>query len=578
MGQMSLRSPTTVCQSLIVFIFIWLFASVASAQDFPPGTGWSDPERWTWEEIHAGRIVDFNVREQNFEPLDPRKPDGWGDRRKLSSGFLKEILFREPYRSAIPVEGVRIVGAWLPERVDLSYGRLERQLWLNKCRFERAADLTGVRIEGRFSLEGSAFAGQKADRVSVVLDSAEIHGHVNMARTILAGVDLRNAKIRGQLTLIGATVEGALNMNGLAVGQHLFMNGPNARFHDVDLTSAEITDQLELRGATIEGALNMNGLAVGHLFMGDGARFESVDLTSAEIGGQLDLTGATVEGALNIDSLAVGQHLLMADGRFEQPVSLIFAHIGHNLTLSGAKLTELDLSATRIDGELTLAPEWREGARLTLRNTHVGVLEASMKAAWPEEGKLQLDGFTYDRLGGNEDHFTDSPVRDDIDDYIAWLARDLSYTPQPYAHLAAVLRAAGEPTKANRIRYESRERERAEAWKRGDCFDYAFLEFLKWTIGYGVGLGELWAIVPVLGFTVFGTVVLCLFRQGPENLPAKAIFSLDRLLPIVELDEAHKQDQAALAGVAKYYFYAHKFFGWVLAGFLIAGLAGLTQD
>ena len=27
----------------------------------------------------------------------------------------------------------------------------------------------------------------------------------------------------------------------------------------------------------------------------------------------------------------------------------------------------------------------------------------------------------------------------------------------------------------------------------------------------------------------------------------------------------------------KYYFYAHKLFGWVLASFLIAGLAGLTQ-
>ena len=27
----------------------------------------------------------------------------------------------------------------------------------------------------------------------------------------------------------------------------------------------------------------------------------------------------------------------------------------------------------------------------------------------------------------------------------------------------------------------------------------------------------------------------------------------------------------------KYYFYVHKLFGWILASFLIAGLAGLTQ-
>ena len=67
------------------------------------------------------------------------------------------------------------------------------------------------------------------------------------------------------------------------------------------------------------------------------------------------------------------------------------------------------------------------------------------------------------------------------------------------------------------------------------------------------------------------------YRQGPESLSAKTIFSLDRLLPIVQLEETSKEVEAGLAGVVKYYFYAHKLVGWVLASFLIAALAGLTQ-
>ena len=79
-------------------------------------------------------------------------------------------------------------------------------------------------------------------------------------------------------------------------------------------------------------------------------------------------------------------------------------------------------------------------------------------------------------------------------------------------------------------------------------------------------------------FTLIGTIALRVSRQGPEGLFAKAIFSLDLLLPIVQLDASHNQHEAALAGGVKHYFYAHKLVGWVLASFLIAALAGLTQE
>ncbi len=57
------------------------------------------------------------------------------------------------------------------------------------------------------------------------------------------------------------------------------------------------------------------------------------------------------------------------------------------------------------------------------------------------------------------------------------------------------------------------------------------------------------------------------------SLPDKLFYSLDELLPIVELNKKH--GDVNITGWAKYYFYIHKISGWVLGSFLVAGLAGL---
>lgn len=278
--------------------------------------------------------------------------------------------------------------------------------------------------------------------------------------------------------------------------------------------------------------------------------------------------------------LEVGQSLFMDEAILKR-AALSSSHIGGALNLTGAEFQDLDLSATRIDGALVLssAPQsgWPEGARLSLRDTHAGVLQVHWDEetdTWPEG--LQLDGFTYDRLGFGSD--ADNRLARDVDRYIGWLGRDLSYSPQPYEYLANVFRAAGESTKADRIRYESRERDRAEAWQGEDYARWFGLTLLKWGIGYGLGVRYFLALWWIVVFTLIGALALRISHQGPEGLSAKAIFSLDLLLPIVQLDAAHNQLEASLAGGVKHYFYAHKLVGWVLASFLIAALAGLTQE
>ncbi len=58
-------------------------------------------------------------------------------------------------------------------------------------------------------------------------------------------------------------------------------------------------------------------------------------------------------------------------------------------------------------------------------------------------------------------------------------------------------------------------------------------------------------------------------------MPYGISYSLDMLLPIIKLRESHYKID--LAGYARYYFYFQITMGYVLASFLVAGLAGLTK-
>jgi hypothetical protein len=611
---------------------------IIMAEKVEPAKGWSELEKCAWGKICAGQIVNFNAQ----DTPRPETSEGWDSQRQLSASFLRDILSQEPYRDAIAVEGVRIVGALFQGALDLSFSCLKSHLWLERCRFEKAVNLTGVQIDGWFFFEDSeiveedlAIVEQDKDTDSPSLDLryAEIAGSVSMNRAFFKkNVDLTGATVTGHLSLTKATVEGRLNMIGLKAEKFI-----------------------SLDGATVEGKLNMSGLQVGqNLFMRAILKHDDrinrddrlkrdppfkrdahvernacfngdVDLGSAKVTGHLDLFGATVKGQ----------------------IILISAHIGSNLELSRANLGKLELSASRIDGELRLgsgehrAPQWCDDAHLNLRNVQVGAVqdsrdrdpnaEGGWRDAWPrKKGGLELDGFTYKRLGGftgesetasgpqNKDDIDCDMLARNIDWYIKWLERDNSYSPQPYEQLAAVFREAGEPVKADKILYASRERARKQiqgepwpliSWVRRlglnllkllkSTIGYGMgillkpglrlwvrrlgFTLLKSTIGYGIGIGYFRALWWVLGITLFGVAVLYVSGQPDKGLDEgfygffdRLSYSLDQLLPIVELNKKY-DDDVKLNGVVKYYFYLHKLSGWALGSFLVAGLTGLTQ-
>ena len=492
---------------------------------------------------------------------------------------------------------------------------------ISRATFKGDVTLNNAKVGGQLSMDGSTFEG-KVNLIgakvggTVDMSCATFKGAVTMASLDLASslymqnkanfngeVNLIGAKVGGTLNMSGSAFEGTVNMDKLGVASSLFMNDEAAFKGDVILRSGRVGGQLAMNGSTFKGAVTMEGLeVVGDLFMSDKATFKGdVNLIGVGVGGQLVMTGTAFEGAVIMEGLEVaGSLFLRDDAHFAESVSLIFATVGSTLDLSGADIGALDLTGAEIAGELRLGSgqhprtRWRKDGWMILRNAHAGALQDRVdddganekEDAWP--AALQLDGFTYDRLGGlaGSGGEADMLARDS-GWYVGWLERDSTYSPQPYEQLAGVFRAAGHTAKAHDILYAGRDRARREL-ARARWLGLGFLSaswwglsLLKCTIGYGLGVRYFRALWWVAGFTILGAVV---HWWGSGQVPKPDIFllgwlSFDQLLPIAELDKDHAGliAEGVLERWALAYFYFHKLIGWLLASFLVAGLSGLTQ-
>jgi len=154
-------------------------------------------------------------------------------------------------------------------------------------------------------------------------------------------INLGDAHIGGQLDLTSSTVTDTLNMNGISIGQGLFMRD-KAQFKEINLVVAHIGAVLDLSSSTVAGMLNMNGInIVQGLYMRDKAQFREVNLGDAHIGGSLDLSSSTVTGKLNMNQLHVDQAVFMNDKANFTKIDLVVAHIGGSLDLSSSTVTGL---------------------------------------------------------------------------------------------------------------------------------------------------------------------------------------------------------------------------------------------
>lgn len=232
------------------------------------------PERAVWQAFPRGELVD----------LGGAHGAGRIVRADVISALLLGAVPAEPGRvAAVRLSGARVTGA-----LDLGHAVIVGAARLRGCEFDCGIDLSGARTRD-FDLDGSRLAGLAAPL-------AEIDGNLSLV----------GGQCSGQVTLTGAHITGALQM------QRSLLDTPGG----VALLANRLVIDDDLLGqqATVNGEMRLAG---------------------AQVGGIIGLAEAVIHGggrrAINAYNLSVGLSLVARFGfTAEGEVALSDARIGQS--------------------------------------------------------------------------------------------------------------------------------------------------------------------------------------------------------------------------------------------------------
>lgn len=348
------------------------------------------------------------------DPANPSRPEKASDKTRIRAPILRLLILGGTPDCGLHEKGVTLAGGWIEGELDLRYCTARGQTRLSYCFFNERPSFYNAHLR-HLDLDDSAFPGLTAQ-------GAKIDASLYLRRIRSNGiVYLNSTEIGGQVNCIGAHFDGlgdvALNGQGGRVGRDFFLREVSAN-GTIDLSGAQIGGQVSCKAAVFNGAgalaLNAQGMEAGKdLFLSNVRATGSVDVNGARIGGQMDREGATLDGAktrvaINAQRLRVEQGLIFRR-LATPPIGLI--------SLSAAHASDL------VDDP----------------------------ASWPQDANnLILDGFTYDRIDG--DNNTSFAARR------RWLETGSTlngeFRPQPYTQLAKVLRQMGHAGEARKVLLE----------------------------------------------------------------------------------------------------------------------------
>lgn len=473
------------------------------------------PERALWDAFATGERIDLRTGTPDDD--DPAGAATWGEDRTVRGEFLSTLLLGARSPKAGHVAAVRLTGARITGRLDVTGGTIECEVRLTHCHFERAPKFANARTR-QLRLSDCHLPG---------FDGGGLHtdGYFSLSGSVITGtVRLQRAHLTGGFRLNRARISApdgwALFSGALTVDAGMFSRA--ATFEGgVRLVGARLTGGLFMEGATLRNpdgeALNGDNMVVEDLM-------ECSDGFTAE--GTVRLRGAQVNGTLSF-----GRSILRAPGR-------------RALGLSHAQIGELILSTKEpIEGEVSLV------------YSQVGVL-LDRPQTWPRE--LRLVGLTYDSLRGGEEA-----------DRLDWVGRDpRGFRPQPYEQLAAWYRRSGHDDLARKAQLAKQRARRATLGVPGRLWGY----LLDGIVGYGYRpwIAAVWFGVLLAGATTVFTLYPPKPLRTPEEQPHfnAFIYVLDLLIPIGAFGQREVWDPV---GWTQWLAYGLIVTGWVLATALLAG-------
>lgn len=326
----------------------------------------TEPECAVWDAIRAGTLVELSL-DALPAAQDPAKGANWGKDHQVRAQLLVELLTGSTGPKGGRPRALKLANARITGTLDLEAATLICPLTLQGCFFEEAVNLNEAQAPA-VRLPGCQLPSLNAVQL-------ETRGSLRLDRGFIAagGVDLRGARIGGDLVIAGATIEGEVLLRGAHVGGYLNLAGTT-------LTNPDGV-ALAMVGLTVEHSVHCSA---GFTAYGE------VRMSGARIGGSLTFTGATLS---NPGGYALMAHSVSVAGRMfcgssiDNPagfttrgeIRLVDAHIGGFLTFAGASLENpggAALIAYRltVDQDLFCANGFRARGEVSLRNARVNAL------------------------------------------------------------------------------------------------------------------------------------------------------------------------------------------------------------
>ncbi|MEU0378489.1 oxidoreductase [Streptomyces cyaneofuscatus] len=493
------------------------------------------PERALWDAFPEGRRVD--LRTGVAEADDPADGARWGAGRTVRAAVVAALLLgaNEEERSGA-VAALRLVGARVSGRLDLSGAEISHTFSLEGCRLDEPVRLYGATTR-TIVIRNSWVPGVDAEL-------ARVEGDLDLRRSTVAGgaLILINARMAGNLLLVGAEIWGpnewavlfgGLILEGSVFGRRLVTRG------GLRLPGAQLLNGLFLPGARLE---NPGGVALA----AGAVSASSVDCSQGFTAqGEVRLRNARIEGLLTFEGAQ-----LSGDGTALDCVSMVVGDFDHRPAAPPSGLVDLRSAQ---------ATWFRDGEQ-----------------SWPE--KVLLDGFTYGSIRSGGDPAVagadGTRARDEVARRLDWVRRNPGYAPQPYEQLAGWYRQIGHDDHARRVLLAKQRHRRltlslpARVW--GHLLDV--------TVGYGYRpwMAGVWLLaLTLLGTVVFSTHTPSAVKEGEGSPFQPFVYTLDLLVPIGDLGQ--RGGWYWSDGGVQWLAYLLIAFGWVLTTAIVAGVTRALQ-
>ena len=567
----------------------------------------SPPEQLLCERLAAGEFAAF---------------EGVSGQRTVRAEVIRGLLLDEIPDVSLP-GGVQIIGARITGSLTLDSETVDHPLVVFESSFEEdvsfadaemrrvmfiRSQLTGVHargahIRGALALNKCTVAGP-VDLIGATVDgSAEFTGAQLQSTSI--SLDARLAKIGGELALAADPVhkqhfvaQGMIKLEAATIGGDLTAHGAELKGMPTSLEaySADIgggvyleVDPATQRRCTAEGTVIFQGATIA---------------AGLECGGA-DLRGTPIAMEASLAEIGFRAFFGSAENdEFPHPftaaseVRLLAATINGDLNCTGGSLLG-GLAAERVDvtGNMyldthgRLSPLQLHGARAAR------VIDAP--ASWPENGRLDLEGFVYGGFGESP-FFSNRPSTDaalTTRERLKWLALQHDFSAQPYEQLCRMYRDAGDEQAARKVSIR-REWMRIRRGTLGPI-GAATHAVLGATLGFGYRPGR--AVYMLLALLLAGALVVypntrdaiiqakpvrsadpvTAEAECPKNYPCFSSFAyaFDVLVPVVRLGASDnwRPDSSARGNRLRSYGYAMTILGWALATLAVAGFTGLVR-